>query len=68
MKEKGFWTRPRRYLDIGFKIAVGVTILLVHEWRYSLVLLCIVGGGTLIALLMKLLRRKDRMLTITDIH
>ena len=68
MKEEGFWTRPRRYLDIGFKIAVGVTILLVHEWRYSLVLLCCVGIGALIALLMRFLRRKDDTLTITGIH
>jgi hypothetical protein len=68
MKEKGFWTRPRPYLDIGFKVAIGVTIVLVREWRYALVLLCIVGFGVLLALLMKFLRRKDDRLTITDIR
>lgn len=68
MKEKGFWTRRRSKIVVWFRVALFVTILLVRGWRFTLVLLCIVGGGALIALLMWFLRRKDSMLTITDIH
>jgi hypothetical protein len=68
MKEKGFWTRPRPYLDIGYKVAVAITIVLVREWRYTLVLLCSGGIGALIALFMRSRQGKDHPLTITGIQ
>ena len=68
MKEKGFWTRPRPHLDVMIAVATAIAILLVREWRYSLVLLCIAVIGVLIALLLRFVRRKDSRITLTGIR
>lgn len=68
MKEKGFWTRPREHLDLTIKIATGVVILVVQEWRYALVLLLIVAVGGLITLLLRFLRRKEDTITVIRIE
>jgi hypothetical protein len=49
-------------------VATAIAILLVREWRYSLVLLCIAVIGVLIALLLRFVRRKDSRITLTGIR
>ena len=70
MKRKNFWTRPRKDQGLRFfgTLACMVIALLIQQWRYALVLLCIVAIGGLIAFLLKFLRREDENISITGMH